>query len=235
MANYEQCLKMQDGLKAGIPVVIGYLPISMAFGLLAKTTGVSLLGSFLFSFMVFAGASQFMALNLIQAGVNSMEIVLATLLMNFRHFLMSASLAARLEEKRKKWLPLVAFGLTDESFSLASTREEKPTVPFMLALQGTAYFSWVGGTVLGYLLGSALPTALQNSMGIALYAMFIAILLPEAKKSIKVTVLALSAGGIHALLFYLELLSSGWNLIIAIILASILGAMLFREEEEATE
>jgi len=224
--------RLKAGLTAALPIVIGYIPIAMAFGLLAKATGISLLDSFLFSAVVFAGASQFMALNLLQAGVACSEIVLATLLMNFRHFLMSASLTPRLEKKKSKWLPLVAFGITDESFSVASTRGEKLTVPFLLALQFSAYFSWLGGTVLGYLLGAILPTAIKSSMGIALYAMFVAILLPEAKKSAKVSILAFTAGAAHFLLASLKLLPSGWNLILAIILAAGLGAVCFKEEEK---
>lgn len=228
----EEKLGGKDGLTAGIPIVIGYIPIAMAFGLLAKTTQVSLLDSFLFSAVVFAGASQFMALNLLQAGVATAEIILATLLMNFRHFLMSASLAARLQEEKKTWLPWLAYGITDESFSVAATRKEKLSVPFLLVLQGIAYLAWVGGTLLGYLIGGALPTAVQNSMGIALYAMFIALLLPEAKKSTKVAVLAITAGVTHTLLVALKFLPSGWNLIIAIILAAGLGALIFQEDQE---
>lgn len=224
--------EIRQGIKSGLPIVVGYIPAAMAFGLLARTGGVSLLDTFLFSTVVFAGASQFMALNLLAAGTATGEIILATLLMNFRHFLMSASVAQRLKGSSKKWLPLVAFWMTDESFSVASLRQEKLSIPFVLTMQCSAYLAWAAGTILGFLIGSALPSAIQESMGVALYAMFVAILLPEAKKSVQVSILALGAGGIHCLLTVSKFFPSGWNLIIAIIIASLLGACLFPEEKE---
>lgn len=226
----EPLLGKREGIIAAVPIFIGYLPIAMAFGLLAKGMGVSLKDTFLFSAVVYAGASQFMALNLLQAGLASGEIILATLLMNFRHFLMSASLAARLEGKKSKWLPLLAFGVTDESFSVAATRNGRLNTPFLAGLQLIPYIGWLIGTLLGYLIGSALPAAIQNSMGIALYAMFIAILLPEIKKSAQAGILAFSAGIIHTMLNSLKLLPSGWSLIVAITLVAGLGALLLKEE-----
>jgi 4-azaleucine resistance transporter AzlC len=232
--TYEQTTKpgFKEGAAAAFPIMIGYLPAAMAFGLLSKTTGISLWESLLFSVMVFAGASQFMALNLIVAGAAAGEIILATLLLNFRHFLMSASLAARLQGEKSKWLPVVAFGVTDETFSVASLRPEKPSVPFLLVLEGASYGSWVGGTVLGFLAGAALPTSIQESMGIALYAMFAAILVPEIRKAVKVGILAGSSGAINAILYGFKLLPSGWSLIVATVAAAAVGAFLFKKDEE---
>ncbi|MCX7922667.1 MAG: AzlC family ABC transporter permease [Clostridia bacterium] len=221
---------IKEGAAAAVPVVIGYIPTAMAFGLLAKTVEVPLLYSFLFSAMVFAGASQFMALNLIKSGVLAGEIILATFLINLRHFLMSASLAARLKEKKKVLLSIIAFGITDEVFSVAATMEKKPDTTYLLTLQGITYSSWVGGTVLGYLIGAILPASVQSSMGIALYAMFVAILVPEMRKSIYVAVLAIGAGTINWLLTWLNLLPSGWNMIVATVTSALAGAMFFSED-----
>lgn len=223
---------LREGAAAAFPIMIGYLPAAMAFGLLSKTTGVTLWESFLFSVLVFAGASQFMALNLITAGAAAGEIILATLLLNFRHFLMSASLAARLQGEKSRWLPLVAFGVTDETFSVASLRQGEPSVPYLLALEGCSYASWVGGTLLGYLAGAALPPSIRDSMGIALYAMFAAILVPEIRKSVKVGILAGSSGLINAVLSGFKLLPTGWSLITATVAAAAAGAFLFKDDEE---
>src|SRR5690554_5485786 len=90
--------EIKQGMLSAFPIIVGYLPIAMAFGILSKTTGISLVESFMFSAIVFAGASQFMALNLILVGTGAGEIILTTLLVNFRHFLMSASMTERLKE-----------------------------------------------------------------------------------------------------------------------------------------
>lgn len=223
------------GLKAGFPIAVGYLPVAMAFGFLAKTAAVSLTDSFLCSLLVFAGASQFMALNLWRAGVAVGEIILATLLLNLRHLLMSATVAARLESRANRGLPLVAFGITDETFAVATTGLEPLTVPYLLSLEGIAYSSWVGGTVLGYLLGSVLPEAIQGSMGIALYALFVALLVPQIKHSIKAGVLALVSGGINLVLSWSHLLSGGWSMVLAIVVTAVAGGLLFRDEPEEVE
>ena len=222
--------RLKEGLIAGIPLAIGYFPVAMAFGLLAKTVNVSLTDTCLFSLLVFAGASQFMALDLIKAGFATGDIVLATFLLNLRHLMMSASLAARLAGVKKGWLPVIAFGITDESFSVASVQPGILRVSFLLALQGIGYASWVGGTLAGYLLGTAMPVSVQSSLGIGLYAMFMAILAPEIKKSGRVFGLAVSAGAIYAANDYWGLLPAGWGLITAILLASLAGLFVFATE-----
>ncbi len=221
----------KEGFVAGLPLVIGYLPIAVAFGILSKTIGISLRDCFLFSSVVFAGSSQFMALNLLSVGAGFGEIILTTLLVNFRHFLMSASLAARLTHDLKKYIPLIAFSLTDETFSVTSFRQEPITKAFLLPLHAVSYVAWVTGSVLGYWLGSFLPGILQDSMSGAIYAMFAALLIPMAKKSNTILMLALSSGLINALLTYLQILPKGWSMIFAIVLASGIGTYLIKEEE----
>jgi len=225
---------IKEGLAAGLPIVLGYFPISMAFGLLAKGVHISLLDSCLFSLVVFAGASQFMALDLIQTGIPSLDIIIATLLLNLRHLMMSASLAVRLRESAvipKVWLPFIAFGITDESFSVASLRRGKLSVSYLLALQGGAYLAWFAGTFTGYLAGSALPTAVQSSMGVGLYAMFTAILTPEIKKSRQVLLLTALSGGLYACIALFRLLPTGWGLIVTIVGAAALGVILLPDKE----
>lgn len=226
----QRSLGIKDGLVAGIPVVIGYFPVAMAFGLLSRSVNISLVDSCLFSLVVFAGASQFMALDLIKAGIAAGDIVLATFLLNLRHLMMSASLAVRLKEIKKGWLFFIAFGITDESFSVASLKRGKLSVPFLLALQGIAYAAWAGGTFIGYLIGTALPAAVQSSLGIGLYAMFTAILAPEIKKSSGVLFLAAVSGIIYVAIDYFKLLPSGWSLIVAIIAASAAGLLFLKDE-----
>ena len=129
--TYEVKSSFKDGVITSIPVVVGYFPVAMAFGLLSKSTDISLLDSFLFSVFVYAGASQFMALDLIKASIGTGSIILSTFLLNLRHGMMSASLALRLKNVKRKWLYFIAFGVTDETFSISSLKEGELNVPFL--------------------------------------------------------------------------------------------------------
>lgn len=221
-----------SGCTAAIPIVIGYIPVAMAFGILCKNFGIRLLDSFMFSAVVYAGASQFMALDLIKQGLSIGQIVLATFLLNLRHFMMSASIAVKIDEKRKKVLPFLAFFITDESFSVVSVTKEKPSTVFMLALESVAYSSWVLGTIVGYLLGNIIPSAIQKSMGIGLYAMFAAILVPEIKKSINTFYLTAMAAILYLVMNNFGILDKTWRLIATIILASLLGVIFLKDKEQ---
>lgn len=213
-----------------LPLIIGYFPVAMAYGLLAKNTGISFRDTSLFSIFVFAGASQFMALDLIAAGVASINIVLATFLLNLRHLMMSAALSLDFKDIPKRYLPFIAFGITDESFSVISFNKDKINLPFLLILNGLSYLSWVLGTMLGFLVGTILPLSLQASMGVGLYAMFSALLTPEIKESREVLYLALIAGAIYSFFYYTGLLGQGWDLVLSIILSSLVGLIIFKEE-----
>lgn len=228
MENY----KLEDGLKDGFPIVMGFIPIAMAFGILCKSAEITLFESLAFSMIVFAGASQFIAINLLIAGASFGEIILTTLLVNFRHFLFAASLSPKMTRDMKKFVPLIAFGLTDEIFSVASLKDKGLSKEYMLSLESCAYFALAIGTALGYILGSILPTVVQLSMGIALYALFTAILVPEMKKSFKVIILLILSGIINSLCLYLLNIAQGWSIIISIILVSILGLFIKTETSE---
>ncbi len=234
--NQTQKLQWQDGVRTGFPIFVGYFPIAMAFGLLAKSINITLCDSLAFSVFVFAGASQFMALNLLKTGVAVGEIIIATMLLNLRHLLMSASLAPRIGAGRRGLLPLVSFGITDETFAVAATQEQPLSVPYLLALEGTAYSGWVSGTGAGFLIGAVLPVAVQASLGIGLYAMFVALLAPQAKKSCVIAMLAVGAGLLNWLLGAVKLLPGGWNLVVAIVATALIGALVFTAEtgEDAT-
>lgn len=230
--------EIKQGMISALPIIVGYLPIGMAFGILSKTTGISLLESFMFSSMVFAGASQFMALNLILVGTGIGGIILTTLLVNFRHFLMSASLTEKVKDishHGKAWLALMAFGITDEVFSVASFREGDISKEYLMTLEFLSLLGWTGGTLIGYLIGSILPETIQASMGVGIYAMFIALLLPEAKRSRKVAILAILSGITNTILTYLGFLPQGWNIIVSIVAISGIGLLVEEKEDLSFE
>ncbi|MFZ5634603.1 MAG: AzlC family ABC transporter permease [Bacillota bacterium] len=225
-------LTFTGGLKAGVPIAVGYIPIAIAFGLLAKSAGIPNHITILMSLAVFAGASQFVGVNLMASGVAPWEIVMTTFIINLRHLLMSASISRRIDPGAwKKLMPVLAFGITDETFSVASFRKEQQISPeFVLGLNLLAFSAWNVGTWAGIFLAAGLPELVKSSMGIALYAMFIGLLAPALKKSGPVLVIAALAVAVHSILYWVPLfsgLSTGWKIIIATIAAAAAGAAIF--------
>ncbi|MFW6238298.1 MAG: AzlC family ABC transporter permease [Halanaerobiales bacterium] len=224
------------GVKSALPVAIGYIPIAITFGLLAKDGGLSLYITFLMSLMVFAGASQFVALKLLGMGTGVSEIIITTFILNFRHFLMSASLARKVRDQvPKKWLALLSFGITDETFSVSSMQEGELGPGYMLGLNFTSYLAWVGGSVLGFVVGANLPGILQESMGIALYAMFIGLLVPAVKESRTNFIIVAITLGISSLFYYLSRyisVSEGWRIILVTVISALIGTLLFQDDKQ---
>lgn len=227
--------EMKEGLLVALPVIIGYLPAAMAFGLLAKNTGIPFIDTILFSMMVYAGASQFMALELIKAGVVNGSIILATFLLNLRHIMMSASLSVHFKKFDRRYLPIVAFGITDETFSVSSFNKERLTLPFVLVFYLLSHISWWLGTIAGYLAGEVLPASLQSSLSVGLYAMFAALLFPEIKKSNQMLLLSIISAIIYTIMHYSKFFAPGWDIILGIIISSSIGIIIFKDEVETVK
>lgn len=208
-----------QGIVAGLSIAIGYIPAAIAFGFLAKGTGLTLFEAVAMSMFVYAGAAQYMALNLIALQTGAMEMIITTFIVNIRHLLMSATVRGKVEDDHPLIKALYSFGITDEVFAVTTTREGKVNSKFMFGVAFIAYASWNINTWIGYVAGSLLPASIQESMGIALYAMFIALLVPAAKKEKKVLLLATSAAVLNITLSFL--LPGGWSIIFATLIAAI--------------
>ena len=221
-------LKIKDGLSCGFPVFIGYFPIAVTFGLLSRAANISCAESFSFSALVFAGASQFVGLNMLQAGIGAGQIALTVFLLNFRHFLMSSAISSKTHFS-KFLIPLISFGITDETFAIASIKKDKLTHGFILALNFTAYAGWISGTVTGYVAGDFLPVSVQSAISICLYALFVAILVPEIKKTLIAGIIAAVAAVCNSVSAYFGFFTPGWNIVISILIASITGFLLFNK------
>lgn len=208
-----------SGVKAGLPIAIGYMPIALTFGLIARTTGLTLMDATAMSVFVYAGASQFMALQMIAAGTGAIEIIIATFIVNIRHFLMSASINERTTERSPLKKAAMAFGITDETFSVASLNREKVDAAFMGGLIMMAYGSWVIFSALGYVVGASLPEVLQKSMSIALYAMFIGLVVPSLKKQRKALILFVCAAVLCSI--FSLIVSFGWAIVAATVVSSV--------------
>lgn len=210
------------GIKAGTSIAIGYFPIALTFGLLAKTTGLSLLEATAMSIFVYAGAAQYISLSLITAGVAPAVIVLNTFIVNIRHFLMTAALNEKMQPDDRWKKALYAFGITDESFSVLATQKgNKLSTAFAVGVIVIAYGSWITFTAIGHLIGANLPYFLQTSMSIALYAMFVGLLVPSMRGNRKVVSLALIAGLVNSFFYFTEWLSTGWAIMVATLTSAI--------------
>lgn len=232
---------MMAGAKKGLPIALGYIPIAITFGLIASSYEIPKYISIMMSSFVFAGASQFVAINLLNSNTGIWEIIITTFMVNLRHFLMTASVSQLIKNKvSKKLIPILAFGITDETFSLISlTSEEKLTSGYILGINVVAYLAWLSGTIAGVYLGKSLPQILQTSMGIALYSMFTGLLIPKMKESNPVLIISLIAMTISGFFYwgpsFITSISQGWKIIITTIMASGIGVILFPEEVDNIE
>lgn len=184
------------------------------------------------SFFVYAGASQFMAVDLISQGLSYGSIILACFLLNLRHSIMSASLSLQLKDIDKKFMPLIAFGITDESFSIVSFSKEKVTLPYILTLFFSSHTIWWIGGILGFLVGEILPKSIQSSLTLGLYGMFAGLLFSQIKKNKRVFLLGLMSMVIYFIVYKIFKITAGWDIIISILLSSALGSIIFTNRGE---
>lgn len=219
-----------EGLMTAAPIMIGYLPIALAYGVLANQAGLSLIELTSMSALVFGGASQFMILNMMLVQATYIELVLATFVLNFRHFIMSLSMSHRLRTFKLKDKAVLGALMTDESFSVLSVlnKDKQTPVSFYITLHIAGYFAWVTGALLGGVIGTFIPDTLGQSFGISLYAMFIALLLPSVKKEWRYGAIAVLAMIVNYLLT--PVASEGIRIVVATLLASLVGVMIRSKE-----
>lgn len=218
-----------EGMRAGLSIALGYIPVSFSFGMAAVSSGIPAWAVIVISMTNLTSAGQFAGTTLIAASAPFAETALTTLIINIRYMLMSFILSQKLDKMGLLKRLAVAFGITDEIFAVALTRQRKLTYWFMIGLIASPYLGWTLGTALGAVAGNLLPPRLASCLGIMLYAMFIAIFIPEMKKSISVTVTVLAAAAISSALYKL---SAGWSVIISAVCASALAAFLFPLKSE---
>ncbi|MBN2004180.1 MAG: AzlC family ABC transporter permease [Anaerolineae bacterium] len=211
------------GVTRALPIVMGYIPIGFAYGVLAQQAGLSAFNTFAMSLIVYAGSSQLIAVSMFAAGVPALSIILTTFVVNLRHLLFSAAMAPHLKGWRKPELAAFAYELTDESFALhsagvAGNAKVAPDTPHtfpkseMLALNVTAQASWVFGSWLGIVAGRLIADTQAFALDYALPAMFIALLVMQTRHRRDVGV-AVFAGALAVALTLLGL--SHWSVIIA--------------------
>ena len=233
--------EFRDGLVKGIPVCLAYLPVSFTFGIMALAGGLPAWLTIFTSLSNLTSAGQFAGVQLIFVDATLVEIALTTLIINLRYMLMSLSLSQKIEKGTPLWKRLIfGFAITDEVFAIASLEKKKITASYMFGLMTTPILGWTTGTALGTIASSIMSDRLAAAMGIALYCMFIALIIPPAKKSRAVVATIAEAVVITCILKYVPIfsfISEGFQIIIATVAASAISAVLFpiKEEDEVGE
>ena len=230
--------RFATGFRVGAPIMLGYAPVSFAFAVGAVGMGLPWWLVVLISITNFTSAGQAKGSELIVAHAPLYEIGSTVFVINIRYMLMSLSLTQRMLKMPLMKRLILANGVTDEIYFLAM-KQEKLTGWFFAGLSAGPYLGWVGGTLAGALAGAVLPERILSALGIALFAMFIAIVVPEIKKSRPVLCVALIAVALSvtfASVPFVNQVPSGWALIIAAVAASAIGALCFPvSEKEASE
>lgn len=225
------------GLKAGIPIFLGYLAVSFGFGISASAVGIAVADAMCISLTNVTSAGQLAGISVIAAGGSIAEMVLAQLIINLRYSLMGVSLTQRLSDDFGLGSRFIsAFGITDEIFALAVTRERAVTPQFMYGLMTLPIIGWVAGTGLGAFAGHVLPVSVTDALGAAIYAMFVAIVIPAAKEERSVAVTVCAAAGLSCALYYIPAFSGlgvGWSVIICAVAVSAAAAVFFPVKEDA--
>ena len=221
---------LKKGISAGLPIGLGYLSVSFTFGIMATSAGLSWWQALLISMLNLTSAGQLAGINIMIHPMQYIEMLIAQLTINIRYSFMSVSLSQKTDDSFKmkdRWI-LGGF-VTDEIFGVAIT-ENKVNKYFFGGLTILPYIGWASGTLIGALLGNVLPDIILNALNIALYAMFIAIIIPEAKKSVAITVVSLIAVGLSCMFYFVPMLSSissGLTICICALIATCIGAILF--------
>lgn len=234
-------LSFKNGLYDGLPIGLGYFSVSIAFGIQASMLGLPIFISIMISMTNLTSAGQLSGILIISAIGTILELIIAQIVINARYFLMSISLSQKLDNSftLKRKLFLSSF-ITDEIFAVAIVKPQNLNVKYFYGLIILPYLGWTLGTTLGAVLGNVLPLSIQSALGIMLYAMFIAIIIPPSTKSVSVFLVVLLSAGISCLLYFIPFLqnniSQGIAIIISALVASSIIAYFFpvkmKKEEE---
>lgn len=227
------------GMKAGMPVCVGYFSVSFGFGAMAISQGLKVWQAVLISASNLTSAGQFAGLTVITAGAAIIEMILTQLVINSRYALMSVALGQRLGPNvRTGQRMLAAFFNTDEVFALGMSRQGKLTVSFFVGAGTVAALGWTGGTALGAVASSILPVSIQTALGIMLYGMFIAIVVPQARQEKPMQIcmiLALLFSSLFTWLPGLNKVSAGLAIVICTVAAAAICALIYPVEDKETE
>ena len=228
----------KQGVKDGLPICFGYFAVSFAFGIQAGEVGLTPLQAFLMSVTNLTSAGQFASLSVIAAQASYIEMAFLQFVINMRYFLMSCALSQKIEQHVKPLHRFImSYGVTDEIFGVSVLREGDLSPWYSYGLISVAVPGWGFGTLVGVVMGNILPVIMINALGIAIYGMFIAVILPPAKQDKAVLGVVLASMALACVFRYVPALnqvSSGMQVIIITLLVAGAAAWLFPREEEVS-
>ncbi len=224
----------KKGLRLGIPIGLGYLSVSFAFGILAVSKGFYWWQAVIISMTTVTSAGQLAAVDIMTTPFRYVEMLLSQLTINIRYSFMSVALSQKTDKEFcgiRRWL--LGFFMTDEIFAVASSQKQVSASLFA-GLSVMPYLGWTMGTLLGSLMGNVLPENIMSALNVAIYGMFIAIVVPDVKKSVKLLLVVLTSIALSFAFYYVPILkevSSGIAICICAIVAAVLGALVFPVKE----
>ena len=216
------------GSRSAIPVVIAYIPMGIAYAITARQT-LTVLETILMSVGVFTGAGQMLAAQMLTQNASLIAIVIATFIINLRYVIMSTCVVNGLKGSPLYLKMLGCFGVTDEAFAIFTTRASSDrSMTYWMGLMLTTYASWITGAVIGAITSDVLPQILSDSFGIAMYAMFISILIPGIRGNWKLGVTVLITAGLNWGLSYV--IASSWSIVISTLIGAFVGVFITDDE-----
>jgi predicted branched-subunit amino acid permease len=228
--------EFKKGCSNAIPICLGYMAVSFAFGIEASKIGMTTFQAAMTSLLNVTSAGQFSALEVIARNGSFVELAILQFIINLRYMLMSCALSQKLDSNVNTLHRMgISYGVTDEIFAVSVLREGKLYPMFSYGLIVTSVFGWVFGTVLGAVAGQVLPLRLISCLGLAIYGMFIAIIIPDTRKSkavLWVVILAMLLSTIFTYAPVLKLISSGFRIIIITVAVAALAAVLAPVKED---
>ena len=232
----EKRTEFRAGAVDGIPIGLGYLAVSFTFGIMASDSGLTVLQAVVLSLTNLTSAGQFAGLGVIQAGASFAEMALTQLVINLRYCLMSCSLSQKLSRNMPFFHRFfMAYGVTDEIFGVSVCREGNLSPWYSYGLMSAAVPGWTFGTFLGAVSGNLLPQRLLSALGVSLYGMFLAVILPPARKNkvlMGIILVSMGASLLFASIPALSGISSGFKIIILTLVIAGGAAFLFPVKEE---
>ncbi|MBE6707341.1 MAG: AzlC family ABC transporter permease [Ruminococcaceae bacterium] len=224
------------GMRAGIPICMGYFAVAIALGISARSAGITSLQAALTSLLINASAGEYVGFALIAAGASYVEVALMEAVANARYLLMSASLSQKLDGRTRLWERLLlGFTVTDEIFGASISVEGKLSPYFTYGAFIVATTGWTGGTFVGAMLGDVLPVRLLSALAVGLYGMFISVFVPEAKKNKVVMALVGTSFALSLALEYIPYvrdISEGIRIIVLTVIISLAAAIIFPVKED---
>lgn len=219
-------------MRSAIPVVVAYIPMGMAYAITARTAGLKIFETIMMSVCVFTGAGQMLAAQMLCDHADIIVIIIATFVINLRYMIMSTCVVNGLRGSPLYQKMFATFGVTDEAFAIFTTRsDDNRSMTYWMGLMLTTYASWITGAVLGAVTSEFLPDVLAKSFNIAMYAMFIALLVPSLRGNWRLLVVVAFTVGVNCLLTFVIHLQSSWSIVVSTLLGAGFGVFFMPDSD----